>query len=140
MRKPRAPDFTSERKDIVLGIIDAWHGRLTWSALIDEVEKATGIVYSRFTLAAHPQVAVAFQSRKDKLGQAPRRKSMPRDEKVRAAMEQMDRYKQKADRLEAENQRLLEQFVTWAVNAERHGVSMDKLNAALIKPSRDESK
>ena len=140
MRKPRAPDFTAERKDIVLGIIDAWHGRLTWSALIDEVEKATGIVYSRFTLAAHPQVAVAFQGRKDKLGHAPSRKSMPRDEKVRAAMEQVGRYKQKADRLEAENQRLLEQFVTWAVNAERHGLSMDKLNAALIKPARDESK
>jgi hypothetical protein len=34
----------------------------------------------------------------------------------------------------------LEQFVTWAINAERKGVTLDMLNAPLPKPERDRSK
>jgi hypothetical protein len=42
--------------------------------------------------------------------------------------------------LEAENQLLIEQFVTWAINAERKGVTLEMLNAPLPKPRRDRSK
>ena len=55
-------------------------------------------------------------------------------------MEQTERFKAKAERLEAENNLLLERFVTWAHNAERKGVTMDMLNIPLVKPDRDRSK
>lgn len=57
-----------------------------------------------------------------------------------AALDQVERYKAKVQRLEEENLLLLEQFVTWAHNAERKGVTVILLNALLPKPQRDRSK
>ncbi|AHI63880.1 hypothetical protein [Burkholderia thailandensis] len=138
MKKTRAPDLTEERIREVIDILDGWTGKLTWDALLDAVEMAIGIRYSRFTFADYPEIANAFSFKKDALrGKKPGVRSEPRDERVRAALEQAQRYKDKAKRLEQENQLLLEQFVTWATNAERKGVTMAMLNAPLPKPRRD---
>jgi len=141
MKKDRAPDLTDERIAVVIETLDTWKGKLTWDLLIESIEKATGYRYSRFTFADYPQIANAFSLKKNSLrGTLSRKRGEPRDELVRAAMAQVDRYKSKVERLEAENQLLLEQFVTWAINAERKGVTMDMLNAPLPKPERDRSK
>lgn len=141
MKKTRAPDLTQERLQLVLDTLDGWKGKLTWDLLIEAVEKASGIAYSRFTFAEYPQIANAFSLKKDILrGTWKPAGSEPRDERVRAALEQVERYKFKVQRLEQENQLLLEQFVTWAHNAERKGVTVMMLNAPLPKPHRDRSK
>jgi hypothetical protein len=141
MKKTRAPDLTDERLQVVLDTLDSWKGKLTWDLLIDAVEKATGFAYSRFTFAEYPQIANAFSFKKDALrGTWKGERGEPRDERVQAALEQVDRYKAKVQRLEQENQLLLEQFVTWAHNAERKGVTVMMLNAPLPKPHRDRSK
>ncbi len=141
MRKNRAPDLTDERIAVVLDTLDAWKGKLTWELLLDAVEVSTGYRYSRFTFAEYPEIANAFSLKKDALrGTLPRVRGEPRDERVRAALAQAERYQAKAARLEAENKLLTEQFVTWAINAERKGVTMDMLNAPLPKPRRDRSK
>jgi len=141
MKKSRAPDLTPERIQAVLKILDGWKGKLTWDMLIDEVKNATGITYSRFTFAEYSQISNAFSLKKESLrGTWDSKTNSPRDERVRAALEQAERYKAKAERLEQENQLLLEQFVTWATNAERKGVTMAMLNVPLPKPSRDRSK
>ncbi|MGF6977247.1 putative ribosome quality control (RQC) complex YloA/Tae2 family protein [Paraburkholderia sp. JPY465] len=138
MKKTRAPDLTEERIKEVVDILDGWTGKLTWDALLDAVEKSIGIRYSRFTFSEYPEIANAFSFKKDALrGTKPGGRGEPRDERVRAALEQKQRYKDKAERLEQENQLLLEQFVTWATNAERKGVTMAMLNAPLPKPKRD---
>ena len=141
MKKSRAPDLTGDRIAAVLDTLDGWKGKLTWDLLIDAVEKNIGHRYSRFTFAEHPEIANAFSLKKDSLrGTVLRERGEPRDERIRAAIAQADRAKARADRLEAENQLLTEQFVTWALNAERCGVSIDKLNAPLPKPNRARSK
>lgn len=141
MRKPRAPDLTGERIGLVLETLDVWKGKLTWELLLDAVQASTGYRYSRFTFAEYPEITNAFSLRKDALrGTLPRERGEPRDERVRAALAQADRYKAKAKRLEMENQLLTEQFVMWAINAERKGVTLDMLNAPLPKPGRDRSK
>lgn len=141
MKKNRAPDLTGERIAVVLEVLDTWKGKLTWELLLGAVEKATGHRYSRFTFAEYPEIANAFSLKKDTLrGTLPRSRGEPRDERVRAAVAQADRYKAKAERLDAENQLLLEQFVTWAINAERKGVTRDMLDAPLPKPQRDRTK
>ena len=66
--------------------------------------------------------------------------SLPRDEKVRAALEQVERLQATVDRLKNENMLLKEQFVTWANNAERKGVTMMMLNAPLPRPPRERTK
>lgn len=141
MKKNRAPDLTQEHIATVLDTLDTWRGKLTWDLLLDKLEAVWGYRYSRFTLASYAEVANAFSHRKDALrGTLPVSRGTPTDERVRAAMEQAERFKAKAERLEAENNLLLEQFVTWAHNAERKGITMDALNAPLAKPDRDRSK
>ncbi|CAZ86842.1 conserved hypothetical protein [Thiomonas arsenitoxydans] len=141
MKKYRAPDLTQEHIATALDTLDTWRGKLTWDLLLDSLEAAWGYRYSRFTLASYPEVANAFAHRKDALkGTLPVSRGTPTDERVRAAIEQAERFKAKAERLEAENSLLLEQFVTWALNAESKGVTMDMLNKPLPKPDRDRSK
>lgn len=141
MKKTRAPDLTPERIEVILTTIDIWKGRLTWDLLIAAVEKTTGIAYSRFTLGEYPEIANAFTLKKDTLrGTFKSEPSVPRDEKVRASLEQVDRLQAKVDRLQQENMLLKEQFVTWANNAERKGVTIMMLNAPLGKPPRDRTK
>lgn len=141
MKKTRAPALTDERIQVVLDTLDAWKGKLTWDLLIAAAAKTTGITYSRFTFGEYPQVANAFSMKKDALrGTWDSKSTSPRDERVRTALEQAERSRAKAKRLEQENQLLLEQFVTWAINAERKGVTVAMLNAPLPKPQRDRSK
>lgn len=141
MKKNRAPDLTDERLTKVTEMLDEWKGKLTWELLLDAVEKSTGHRYSRFTFAEYPEIANAFSLRKDALrGTLPRARGEPRDERLRAALAQIERYQAKIYRLESENRLLTEQFVTWAINAERKGVTLDILNASMPKPERDRSK
>ena len=141
MKKTRAPDLTAERIQTVLETIDGWKGKLTWDLLIAAVEKATEIAYSRFTFAEYPEIANAFTLKKDALrGAWKGEPTAPRDERVRAALEQAARLQAKVERLAQENMLLKEQFVTWAHNAERKGVTIMMLNAPLGKPQRERSK
>lgn len=141
MKKPRAPDLTDERIQVVLAALDGWKGKLTWDLLIAAVKDSTGIAYSRFTFSGYPEIANAFAFKKGALrGTWSGTPAIPRDERVRAALEQVDRLQSKVDRLTQENRLLKEQFVTWAHNAERRGVTIMMLNAPLPKPERERSK
>lgn len=141
MKKERAPDLTDERIQTVLTALDDWKGKLTWDLLIATVKESTNITYSRFTFSGYPEIANAFALKKDALrGTWSNGAATPRDERVRAALEQVERLKAKAARLSQENQLLKEQFVTWAHNAERKGVTIMMLNAPLPKPERERSK
>lgn len=141
MKKSRAPVLTDERIRSVLDILDDWSGKLTWELLIEAVHKAIGITYSRFTFAEYPNITNAFALRKGTLReQSGKSVREPKDERIRAALAKAERYKAKAERLEQENQLLLAQFVTWAHNAERKGVTVFMLNEPLEKPQRDKSK
>lgn len=132
MKKARAPDMTPELIQVVLETLDGWKGKLTWDLLLAAVEKATGITYSRFTLAEYPEVANAFSLKKEALrGVRKSEPATPRDERVRAALEQVARLNATVERLRQENMLLKEQFVTWALNAERKGVTISMLNAPL---------
>lgn len=141
MRKQRAPDLTEATIAVVVDVLDGWTGKLTWDLLIAEVLRLTGFEYSRFTFAEYPRIADAFAVKKKKLsGTLVRGARTPRDGQIQAALDQAERFKEKADRLERENELLLEQFQTWAVNAERHGVTIAKLNAPLALPNRERSR
>jgi len=141
MRKQRAPDLTEATISVVVDLLDGWTGKLTWDLLIAEVLRLTGFEYSRFTFAEYPRIANAFAVKKKKLsGTLASGPRTPRDGQILAAMDEADRFKEKAARLERENELLLEQFLTWAVNAERYGVTIEKLNAPLALPNRERSK
>lgn len=142
-RKKRAPDLTEESILKIIELIDDWNGALTWDKLIEKIEDAIGYSYSRFTLYEYPSIANAFAIKKDSIRRKKegnsRKFSTPRDERLAAALEQVERYKRKLERLENENNLLLEQFVRWAYNAQNKGISMRMLNEPLPKPERGKS-
>lgn len=141
MKKHRAPDLSLKDIEFVLDELDSWTGRLTWNALIAAAKKRLGYEYSRFTFNSYPEIANAFALKQELFRGQPRRpRSAPKDKQVRAALAQAAREKSRSDRLAAENALLLEQFTTWAINAESRGVTIDMLNAPLPKPNRDQSK
>lgn len=141
MRKARAPDLTDERILAVLDVLDGWKGKLTWDLLIAAVKDSTGITYSRFTFADYPEIANAFALKKEVLrGAWSGEPATPRDVRVRSSLDKADRLKAKVERLSLENQLLKEQFVIWAHNAERKGVTLMMLNTPLPKPERERSK
>lgn len=140
MKKTRAPDLTEELTTQVVELLDGWNEKLTWDRLIEKVRAKSGITYSRFTFSEHARIALAFELRKKALRGLPPGPRVPRDELVKAANEQVGRFRARAERVEAQNALLLEQFITWAVNAERHGVTIAMLNAPLPKPNRGQTK
>jgi hypothetical protein len=141
MRKSRAPDLTPVTVGVVLDLLDGWNAKLTWELLIAKVAEVTGFEYSRFTFAEYPRIADAFAVRKRSLsGALSREPQTPRDRQIVAALDKAKRAEERAARLERENDLLLEQFATWAANAERYGVTIDKLNAPLSKPARERSR
>lgn len=143
MKKSRAPDLTDQLISSIVDVLDGWSGKLTWDLLRTKITEKLGAKYdySRFTLCEHPRIKGAFDLRKQAACDVPAGgPRVPRDERLRAAFGQIERLKAKAARLEDENGRLLEQFLVWAINAEREGVSMDELNKPLAKPQREQSK
>lgn len=143
MRKARSPDLTDELIEAIVDILDGWSGKLTWELLRTRVRDALGSKYdySRFTLCEHTRIKKAFDLRKmavaERTGDGPR---IPRDERLRGAFEQIERLKAKVARLSKENDSLLEQFLVWAINAQRNSVPMDVLSKPLEKPHREQSK
>lgn len=142
-RKKRSPDLTEESVLKIVELIDEWDGALTWDKLIGKIEDVLGYSYSRFTLYEYPSIANAFAIKKDSIRRKKegnsRKPSTPRDERLAAALEQVERYKRKLERFENENNLLLEQFVRWAYNAQRKGISMKTLNEPIPKPERGKS-
>ena len=88
----------------------------------------------------HPRIKDAFALRKDALsktaGTAPKTVESP---ELQLALDQIERLKSTCERLEAENQRLLEQFVTWAYNAHTRGLDEAFLSRPLPPVNRQQT-
>lgn len=126
-------------KDIsdVVDILDDWptDSKLTWNMLVEAIEHEYRYKTTRQTLQKQVRIKTAFQEVKDIVsGKATTNKpKLPPSLKV--AGERLENLQRKIDRLERENQQLLEQFHVWLYNAHRFGVTIEQLNEPL--PSKD---
>lgn len=132
-----AKHLTSKDVDIVVRLLDAWEGKLTWESLCDEASKLIGSRPTRQTLNAHERVKSAYLSRKVhmKTGLIPSKRPASLD----IAAQRIRRLEGENNRLKDENDRILEQFVRWQYNAYKHGMSKVKLDAPLPPIDRDSS-
>jgi predicted nuclease with TOPRIM domain len=109
--------MTDERIKQIVQIIDDWKGPLTWQLLVDEVEKYLGVKYSRQTLYKYTRIKNAYQDRK---ATTQENEGVPVEMGTKTAQRSAETIKalrRKVERLEKENDQLLEQFVRWAYNA-----------------------
>ncbi|HEY2606135.1 MAG TPA: hypothetical protein VGJ10_09040 [Paraburkholderia sp.] len=124
----------------IVEVLDGWGGRLTWEALIEAVERREGLRYTRQALHRHERIRLAYTVRKKALsGQnaLPREAASP---ELQVALDRIARLEAENQRLEAENNALLEQFARWAYNAQTRNLTKEFLNNPLPAVDREQSK
>lgn len=137
----RAKNLQDADVKAVVEILDGWSERLTWEAFIEAIEKRLLVRYTRQALHKHARIQAAFAHRKRALAAGG---SKPRitvaSPALQAALDRADRLAAENQRLKAENDRLLEQFVRWAYNASSRGLDEVFLSAPLPEVDRRPSK
>lgn len=120
----------------VCELLDDWpmDAKLTWDRLVEAVAHDYSFVTTRQTLQKQPRIKGAFTEVKKLVsGNSPkaavRNRHLPSS--LKAAADQLETKERKIERLEAENNQLLEQFHTWLYNATQHGITIEQLNEPL---------
>lgn len=142
MAKSRAKNLNDETIETIVGVLDGWSNKLTWELLIDAIEKRMHVRYTRQALDKHARIKIAYQLTKERISGAPtieRRKKLS-DAEATALTERLARLEAENDRLKVENERLLEQFITWAYNAHLKGLTKEYLNSPLPRVDREITK
>lgn len=133
----RSPNIGPEVEEQILAMIDGWVDYpLTWSALLAELSRRTGLSYRRQTLHRHKRIAAAFAQRRSALLAAPRSRPTQGSVELQKAKERIKRLTATVERLEAENRRLIDQFVVWAYNANALGLDEQRLNRPIPPAAR----
>jgi hypothetical protein len=122
-------------------MIDGWERGtpLTWDNLVTAVEGLLGHCYTRQALNAHERIRTAYMVRRNVLKNLPEW-SPKGSVELQAAQGRIDRVTAENNRLQAENERILGQFVRWLYNASIHGMTKDMLNQALPEIDRDRTR
>lgn len=133
----RAKNLSDEDIAKIVGILDGWSGKLTWDLLIEAVERHLFARYTRQTLHKHTRIQDAFEQRKKALaGERERPSKSATTPEMQAALDKIARLEAQVQRLETENNRLLEQFARWAYNANMRGLEEAFLNSPLPDVNR----
>lgn len=137
----RAKNLSNEDVVRVVEILDGWSGKLTWELFIVAIEKRLFARYTRQALHKHTRIKDAFSHRKATLssdGDRPRKTASSPE--LQFALDRIDRLTGEVQRLDAENTRLLEQFVRWAYNAHTRGLDEGFLNRPLPPVNRQQTR
>lgn len=144
-RSARGKNLSDDDILWIVRMLDGWSEKLTWSELVDAVEKRTKIHYCRQALSRHARIQSAFEVRKKALkNERPKHTSKLPEEltslEVAKLVERLARASAENDRLRFENDQLLEQFVVWAYNAHTKNLSKELLNRPLPRIDREATK
>jgi hypothetical protein len=124
----------------IVGILDGWTGPLSWEALIDRIETQLHSRYTRQALYKHERIRQAFSLRRTIGGEAIVSKRLgPASLERQRHLQRIDRLTAENQRLERENNQLLEQFARWLYNAHARGLDENFLNQPLPPLQREES-
>jgi len=130
-----ARHLTEHHIRVLIDVIDAWPGKLTWEGLCDRAGELLGARPTRQTLNSHRAVKAAFDAKKTqaKTGLMPSK----RPESLAIAEQRIRKLESEAARLSLENERLIEQFIRWQYNAQKRGISRSMLDEYLPAIDRD---
>jgi len=132
-----AKHLTSRDIKILVNLVDAWTDKLAWDALCDAAAPLINTRPTRQTLSSHPQIKAAFRQKKQQLKTGFVSSKRPRSLSI--AEQRINRLESENHRLKTENSELLLRFIKWQYNAYKHGISKEKLDAALPTIDRDSS-
>jgi hypothetical protein len=138
----RARNLNDADIKLIVEIIDGMKKELSWDALIQAVALRLGSTYTRQALHKHERIRAAFTHRKQRLAATPDKPEpkRPGSIELEKAQERIERLTAQNQRLEMENNRLLEQFARWAYNAHVRGLDEEFLNRPLPPVDRRQTK
>lgn len=126
-------------KDIsdVVELLDDWptDTKLTWDRLVEAFEHEYNVKTTRQTLQKQNRIKTAFQEVKSIISVKTSTNKVKLPPSLKIASERLENQQRKIERLERENQQLLEQFHVWLYNAHRFGITIEQLSEPL--PSKD---
>lgn len=142
MTKGRAKNLDDDAIGLIVGVLDGWSGKLTWDLLIDAVEKRLRVRYTRQALDKRARIKIAYQVTKARISKINISKSRQKLSAVElvAFMQRTNRLEAENVRLRMENERMLEQYVTWAYNAYLKGLTKEYLNTPINRVDREITK
>ncbi len=122
-------------KDIsnVVDILDDWptDAKLSWDRLVEAVAHEHKFKTTRQTLQKQARIKGAFQEVKAIISGVKPTNKLKVPPSLKVAAERLDKQQRKIERLERENQQLLEQFQVWLYNAYRFDITIEQLSEPL---------
>lgn len=111
-------------------ILDQWGGKLTWSLYRSRIKREFNVPYSKSALCTKRRIADAFALAKARI-RASVKGVGHGDVGITLNENRVKHLSAENERLEKENEVLLQQFVRWAFNASRKGLSLSDLDAPI---------
>lgn len=140
MKRIRMPNLDDAAIRRIVQILDGWSGKLTWELLIEAIEHRSRQRYTRQALHSHERIRLAFGGRKKALAtDKPASRAFDGPPELKLALDEVARLTAENERLERENNRLLEQFVRWVYNASKRNLTEEFLNRPLPPVDRERS-
>jgi hypothetical protein len=117
----------------VVDILDDWpmEAKLTWDRLVEAIETELKLDTTRQTLENKVRIKAAYLEVKNIFSGSVPTKKLAVPPSLKVAAERIAKQKRQIERLERENNQLLEQFHVWLYNAHIHKITVEQLSEPL---------
>lgn len=133
-----APKMTDATIEIAVQLLDIWQKKLYWDLYLAELESQINHRYTKAAMLRQPRIKAAWV--RAKLRAFESGESIHKGTALEQANKKILKLELTVERLTRENQQLLEQFVRWAHNATRRGLTPYDLDKPLPIPKRKAQK
>lgn len=128
MKETIAKRLTETDINISLRLLDSWSGKLTWETYLSVLAVELGHKYTKAAMLRHPRIKSAWNNAKDRIQSS---EGGHGTIGMKQAENRIRILQNRVERLEQENNQLLEQFLRWAKNASEKGLNIDDLDRPL---------
>lgn len=116
----------------IAALIANFRGRITWDDVVALGEEVTGLTYSKPTLWGRDCIRLAYDRSNGKNQPGPKKRTRrPKSKELSTVEDRLAKTKKVLEEKDALIAQLTEQFLVWAENARKRGVTEADLNAEL---------
>lgn len=133
-----APKMTDATIEIAVKLLDGWQKKLYWDSYLTELESQINHRYTKAAMLRQPRIKSAWDDAKTRAFASG--ESVHKGTALEQANNKILKLENTVARLTRENNQLLEQFVRWAHNAARRGLTPFDLDKPMPVPKRKSEK
>ena len=133
-----APKMTDATIETAVRILDGWQKKLYWDSYLAELESEINHRYTKAAMLRQPRIKSAWNDAKARAFASG--ESVHKGTAIEQANDKISKLENTVNRLTRENNQLLEQFVRWAHNSARRGLTPFDLDKPLPTLNRKTDK